>query len=105
MFRLCRTICVLLASAGILAAAESRFGLPVANLEKPKQFRFIDLTGNKFAMAEKNGVVVAAVAYGGPDRYYVDVAVSNRGTKPIALSDDFVRFHKNGSAIPMRNTL
>lgn len=103
MVRLGKVICLLVASCGLLAA-ESRFGLPVASLENPKPFRFIDLTENKFAMTQRGDLVVATVVYGGPWRYFVDVAVSNRGTKPVMLVDDFVRFHKNGTAVAASDT-
>lgn len=94
---------LLICSCGLLAA-ESRFGLPVAGLENSKSFNALDLTGNKFAMAQRGGVVVAAVVYGGPWRYFVDVAVSNRGPKPLQLARDFVRFHKNGTAVAFSDT-
>jgi hypothetical protein len=94
----------LLIASSWLAAAESRFGLPVAGLETPKEFRFLELTGNKFAMAQHGDAVVAAVVYGGPWRYFVDVAVSNRGTKPLRLVEDFARFHKNGTAVAPTDT-
>jgi hypothetical protein len=103
MVRLGKFICLLVSSCGLLAA-ESRFGLPVATLETPKSFRFLDLTDNKFAMAERGGIVVATVVYGGPWRYFVDVAVSNRGNKPVTLVGDFVRFHKNGTAVAASDT-
>jgi hypothetical protein len=96
-------ICLFVSSCGLLAA-ESRFGLPVANLESPKSFHFLDLTDNKFAMAQRSDVVVATVVYGGPWRYFVDVAVSNRGLHPVHLADDFVRFHKNGTAVAASDT-
>ena len=103
MVRLGKIICLLVLSCGLLAA-ESRFGLPVANLETPKSFHFLDLTDNKFAMTQRSNIVVATVVYGGPWRYFVDVAVSNRGTKPVKLADDFVRFHKNGTAVAFSDT-
>lgn len=98
MVRLGKIFGLLGLSCGLLAA-ESRFGLPVASLETPKSFHFLELTDNKFAMNQHGGMVVAAVVYGGPWRYFVDVAVSNRGNKPVTLVDDFVRFHKNGTAV------
>ncbi len=98
-----KNICLLVLSCGLLAA-ETRFGLPVANLENSKSFRPLDLTDNKFAMAQRNDIVVATVVYGGPWRYFVDVAVSNRSTKPIRLAEDFVRFHKNGTAVAASDT-
>ncbi len=103
MVRLGKFIGLMVASCGLLAA-EVRFGLPVASLENSKPFRFIDLTDNKFAMAQRGDIVVATVVYGGPWRYFVDVAVSNRGSKPVTLVDDFVRFHKNGTAVAASNT-
>ena len=103
MVRLGKIICLLVSSCGLLAA-ESRFGLPVANLETPKSFRSLDLTDNKFAMSQRSDVVVAAIVYGGPWRYFVDVAVSNRGSKPLRLAEDFVRFHKNGTAVAASDT-
>src|SRR3954471_2420791 len=96
-------ICLLVFSCGLLAA-ESRFGLPVANLEAPKSFQFLELTDNKFAVAQKAGVVIATAVYGGPWRYYVDVAVSNKSSQTITLADDFVRFHKNGTAVASTDT-
>jgi hypothetical protein len=103
MVRLVKFISVLIAACGLLAA-ESRFGLPVANLETPKSFQFLELTENKFAMNQKSGLVVGTVVYGGPWRYFVDVAVSNRGSEPVTLAPDFVRFHKNGTAVAFSNT-
>jgi len=85
-------------------SAESRFGLPVANLETPKSFHFLELTDNKFAVAQKSGVVVATAVYGGPWRYFVDVAVSNTGSQTVKLAEDFVRFHKNGTAVAASDT-
>lgn len=103
MVRFGKVICLFVSSCGLLAA-ESRFGLPVASLENPKPFRFIDLTDNKFAMLERGGIVIATTVYGGPWRYFVDVAVSNRGYKPVTLVGDFVRFHKNGTAVAATDT-
>ncbi|MEO5924425.1 MAG: hypothetical protein ABIR70_11420 [Bryobacteraceae bacterium] len=90
-------------SCGLLAA-ESRFGLPVASLETPRSFRFLELTDNKFAVSEKSDVVVATTVYGGPWRYFVDVAVNNHSNQTIQLADDFVRFHKNGTAVAATDT-
>lgn len=104
MVRFGRAISVLMVACGLLSA-ETRFGLPVAALEKPKRLRAVELTGNKFALAQKGDLAVAAVVYGGPERYFVDVAVSNRRTSAVTLADDFVRFHKNGSSVPYRDTL
>jgi hypothetical protein len=101
--RLCNLVVVLFVSCG-LVSAESRYGQPVANLENPKTFRFLDLTNNKFVIAEKYGVLVATVVYGGPQRYFVDVAVSNRGSQTFKLVEDFVRFHKNGTAVAFLDT-
>jgi len=103
MSRMGNCICLLVISCG-LAAAETRFGLPVENLETPKSFQFLELTDNKFAVAQKPGVVIATAVYGGPWRYYVDVAVSNKSSQSITLPDDFVRFHKNGTAVASTDT-
>ncbi len=103
MLRLGKCICLLISACGLLSA-ESRFGLPVANLETPKSFHFLELTDNKFAVAQKFGVVVATAVYGGPWRYFVDVAVSNNGSQTVRLADDFVRFHKNGTAVAASDT-
>ncbi len=103
MLRMGKCFSALILSCGLLAA-ESRFGLPVANLETPKAFRFLELTDNKFAVSEKSDVVIATAVYGGPWRYFVDVAVNNRGTHPLQLADDFVRFHKNGTAVASTDT-
>jgi hypothetical protein len=103
MLRLGKFICLLVPSCGLLAA-ESRFGLPVANLETPKSYKFLELTDNKFAVTQKFGIVIATVVYGGPWRYYVDVAVSNTGSQPVKLTDDFVRFQKNGTSVAFSDT-
>jgi len=103
MVRSSKWICLVISTCGLLAA-ETRFGLPVANLEKPKSFQLLELTDNKFAMAQRNNLAVATVVYGGPWRYFVDVAVSNRGSKPVQLPEDFVRFHKNGTAVAFTDT-
>ena len=103
MRRVGQNICLLVFSCGLLAA-ETRFGLPVANLETPKAFRSLELTGNKFAVSQKSDLVVAANVYGGPWRYYVDVALNNRSNHTIQLADDFVRFQKNGTAVAPTNT-
>jgi hypothetical protein len=42
--------------------------------------------------------------YGGPWRYYVDVAVSNSGSQTVRLAEDFVRFHKNGTSVAATDT-
>ncbi len=103
MCRVGQNICLLFISCGLLAA-ETRFGLPVASLETPKAFHYLELTDNKFAVAQKSDVVVATTVYGGPWRYYVDVAINNRSGKTIQLVDDFTRFHKNGTAVAPTDT-
>ena len=103
MCRVGQSICLLVFSCG-LVAAETRFGLPVANLQTPKAFRSMELTGNKFAVSQKSDIVVATSVYGGPWRYFVDIAISNRSTHAIQFADDFVQFHKNGTAIAPSDT-
>jgi hypothetical protein len=103
MFRMGRCICLLAFSCGLLAA-ETRFGLPVANLETPKAFHFLELTDNKFAVAQKSDIVIATAVYGGPWRYFVDVAINNKSSHTVTLADDFVRFHKNGTAVAATDT-
>ncbi len=64
----------------------------------------MELTGNKFAVSQKSDIVVATSVYGGPWRYFVDVAISNRSTRAIQLGDDFVQFQKNGTAVAPSDT-
>jgi hypothetical protein len=103
MSRMGKSFSLLILSCGLLAA-ETRFGLPVANLEFPKSFHFLELTANKFAVSQRSDIVVATTVYGGPWRYFVDVAINNKSTQTIQLADDFVRFHKNGTAIAATDT-
>jgi hypothetical protein len=98
-----RSVCGLLLP-GILAATDHRFGLPLSGLDNAHEFLNLDLTGTNLVVGHRRQMVVAAVAYGGPERYYIDVAISNGGKETVTLAEDFVRFHKNGTSYPPLDT-
>lgn len=91
---------VFLSIAG-MTMGETRFGRPVVKLANPKDFEFVNLEDNRFAVLRKNGISIACITYRESQQYYVEVAVTNESDRPIELAKDFVQLKANSAAAPL----
>jgi hypothetical protein len=84
----------LLAAPGVSAA--DRFGRKVVEVQNKKDYQFYRLDDVDFPFLENERYSVSCIVYRGSVHYYVEVAIQNKTSQPVALGPDFVNFNKPG---------
>lgn len=85
-----RPLLVALILSALPLSAEYRFGLKVAQAKLSASQFFSKIDGNQFVNVKGDDYLASTIVYGGPQRYFVEVKITNEGMSKMEFDRRFV---------------